>query len=359
MRTPFKTKGGVQNLLQNCMKVKAGDFVLIVCENPALGWYDTAAPGLIKTALEESGCRVSTILVGAPDDTLPADYEDQLAAHDTIVFLARIGDQDRFADKLPGKNVAMLYVRNQKSLKSAYAATNHDAMVAMKTSVDAVARASDRVSISCPLGTRLEGRVEMEDVVDGEVSVKRFPLCVPQPVLTRSISGQVALKRWLTPTGSRSYSPASVRIDGVVMAHVDRGRIVGFEGDRHSVKTIEDHYFKVADQFDLDKDAIHSWHAGIHPACFYEGNIDDDPDRWSNNIFGNPRFLHFHTCGSSPPGEICWMVLDPTIAFDGKALWRDGCLQPQNFEQTAAVVNARPELSTLLAEHPLPVGLSQ
>lgn len=358
MNRIFSKGDGVDNLLQKCMKVKAGDTALIVCEDPALGWYDTDAANLIKASLKALGCRVSTIRVDGPDRPLPVDYEEQLAAHDTIVYLARVGDQDRFVDKLPGKNVAMLYARDQQSLTSAYAATDHDAMVALKKSVDSVARASDRVTISCPLGTRLEGRVEMEDDVEGEVSVKRFPLCVPQPVLTRAISGQVALTRWLTPTGSRSYSPASVRIDGVVMAHVDKGRIAGFEGDRQTVRSIADHYTRVADQFGLDRSAIHSWHAGIHPACFFGGNIDDDPDRWSNNIFGNPRFLHFHTCGSAPPGEICWMVLDPTIAFDGVELWSGGCLQPQNFDETAKVIKVWPELSTLLADRQPPLGLS-
>ncbi|MEO0977671.1 MAG: hypothetical protein AAFY24_10455 [Pseudomonadota bacterium] len=348
---------GVDNLLTKCMKVKAGETALIVCEDPALGWYDAAASGMVRTALEKIGCRVSLIKVGGPDQPLPAHYEHDLAAHDVIVYLARVGDQDRFTDKLPGKTVAMLYVRDENSLTSAYAATDHDAMVALKTAVDAVSRASERVTISCPMGTRLEGLVEMEDDTDGEVAVKRFPLCVPQPVLTRAISGQVALARWLTPTGSRSYSPAAARIDGIVMAQVDHGRIAGFKGDADSVRAIEQHYQMVSDRFDLDKHAIHSWHAGIHPACFFDGNIDDDPDRWSNNIFGNPRFLHFHTCGRTPPGEICWMVLDPTISFDGTPLWLEGRLQPHNFPQTGAAVRNWPELSELLSEEPRPVGL--
>lgn len=357
MNAPLKPGDGVDNLLKKCMKVQAGETALLVCEDPALRWYDTAVSRIIKAALENLGCRVSTVQVSGPDKPLPTHYESDLAAHDVIVYLARVGDQDRFIDKLPGKNVAMLYVRDEKSLRSAYAATDHGAMVALKASVDAVARASDHVTIGCPLGTRLEGLVEMEDDVDGDVAVKRFPLCVPQPVLTRAISGQVALARWLTPTGSRSYSPAAVRIDGVVMAHVDHGRITGFEGNASSVTAIEQHYEMVSGRFGLDRDAIHSWHAGIHPGCFFDGNIDDDPDRWSNNIFGNPRFLHFHTCGRLPPGEICWMVLDPTISYDGTPLWLGGRLQPHNFPQTGKVLRNWPELSVLLSDDRSPLGL--
>ena len=74
-------------------------------------------------------------------------------------------------------------------------------------------------------------------------------------------------------------------------------------------------------KFGIDPDAIHSWHAGIHPACAYEGEAARDPDHWSNTVFTNPRFLHVHTCGANPPGEICWMVLDRTVKVDGVAIW--------------------------------------
>jgi hypothetical protein len=51
-----------------------------------------------------------------------------------------------------------------------------------------------------------------------------------------------------------------------------------------------------------------------------------DPDRWSNSVFTSPRWLHFHTCGAYAPGEICWMVGEPKVEVDGKALWREGRL---------------------------------
>ena len=60
--------------------------------------------------------------------------------------------------------------------------------------------------------------------------------------------------------------------------------------------------------------------------CTFEGSRDANPDLWSNTIFGSPGYLHFHTCGDYPPGEICWMVAAPTVTADGRAIWRGGAL---------------------------------
>lgn len=351
---------GARNLLVNCMELASNTKVLLVCEDPALGWYDREAAEFLTNALTKMGCRVSTIRVDGPDMPLPSNYSMALEEHDAVIYLARVGDQDRFMDKLPGKSVAMLYVRDLTALTSSYAAADHNAMKDLKAAVDAATFSASRVTITCPLGTSLECEVDREDLQSrGDVAVKRFPLCVPQPVPASGTSGKVALARWLTPTGSRSYTPASLKIDDVVFAQVKRGRIEGFEGEKTVVASIEKHYWHVADQFGIDRNAIHSWHAGIHPACSFDHKAEDDPDRWSNNIFGSPRFLHFHTCGAYPPGEICWMILDPTISLDGVPLWQAGVLKPENFERTADVLSKWPGLRPLFENPERMVGLAE
>ena len=89
---------------------------------------------------------------------------------------------------------------------------------------------------------------------------------------------------------------------------------------------------------------MHSWHAGIHPGTEYDKIIDNDPDQWSNSIFGSPRYLHFHTCGELPPGEICWMILNPTVKVDSKALWENGSLKVKQFDTTKVCLEKWPEL---------------
>ena len=345
---------GALNLLQNCMDVQASDTVLLVCESPALGWYDEEATEVLGAAIQQIGAAFSMIEVGHPDEPLPVTYKDMVNQSSAIIYLSRIGDQDRFTDKLPGKKVAMLYVRDGAALQSEYASIDHNAMKHFKTSVDRIMTSAKRITITCPLGSEIECTISPEDYSPkncyggGDVAVKRFPLCVPQPILAKEMSGRVALADWLTPTGSRSYSPAVCKIDDVVFAEVEAGRITGFHGDNESVSRIEKHYEFVSKKFAIDKYIVHSWHAGIHPACSYPHNINDDPDRWSNNIFGSPRYVHFHTCGAYPPGEICWMVRDPTIQIDGTSLWEKGRLMYNNFPQTKDVTNLWPTLRNLL-----------
>ena len=64
-------------------------------------------------------------------------------------------------------------------------------------------------------------------------------------------------------------------------------------------------------------------------------------------MFTNPRFLHFHTCGAYPPGEICWMVLDHTVDVDGKKLWEKGRLCTDTFDDIAACLEKWPILKDL------------
>lgn len=112
------------------------------------------------------------------------------------------------------------------------------------------------------------------------------------------------------------------------MAHFAAGRLTHFSGDAEAVRTAEAHYRFVSETFGLDGRCVHSWHAGIHPGCEFSGPASASYEKWSGSAFGNPRVLHFHTCGDYAPGEISWNVFDPTIHVDGKALWRNGVLEP-------------------------------
>ena len=89
----------------------------------------------------------------------------------------------------------------------------------------------------------------------------------------------------------------------------------------------------------------------------YDSTADADPMRWSGTAFPHPRLLHFHTCGSGPPGEISWMILDPTVVIDGVALWEHGRLHPERFERSRQVLNQFPALKAAFAAPAGPVGL--
>jgi hypothetical protein len=351
---------GARNLLVNCADLDPDQSLLIVAEDPALGWYDRAVADAVAAEAEVMGITPTVLSVGAPENTRSTGISEAVAAHDCTVFLSRIGDQDRFEEAPPGRKTVMCYARDAAMLASAYGRTPHQACLDLKAAVNDVLFGSRRIDIRCPLGTDMTGTFSSQErESSSDVSIRRFPVGVPQPVGAASFAGRVALARYLTPTGSKVYDPAFLKLEHTVFATVEAGHISGFEGDADEVGRIEAHYANIADHFGIDPNVVHSWHAGIHPACSYTANAADNPDRWANTVFTNPRVLHFHTCGAYAPGEICWMVLDPTVTVDGIDLWEQGRLKPERFRQTTASLDRWPELVALFARPSGAIGLSR
>ena len=348
---------GARNLLLNCAEIVPGERVRIVCEHPDCGWYDADLCEAILREARHLGIEPEVVIVGPPGRGDADPVADTLHRYDCTIFLARIGDRDRFADPVPGHRAVMVYARDAAMLASRYGSTDHRALVALRDAVDTVMASARRIEISCPLGTAVTGTPAPCAARPVDVSVRRFPMGVPAPVRASQFSGRVALARYLTPTGSQAYAPNCIRLDRTVFAILEAGRIQYFEGLEQDVECVERHYDFVADTFGIDRNAVHSWHAGIHPGCGYAGTIDADPDRWSNTIFTSPRCLHFHTCGDYAPGEICWMVLDPDVVVDGVPLWSEGRLRAEAFEATAACVARWNALAPLIEAPDTAIGV--
>ncbi|MEM1299973.1 MAG: hypothetical protein AAGH68_11930 [Pseudomonadota bacterium] len=317
---------GARNLLLGCAELSAGQRVAILHEDPALGWYDLAAPRAVAKVAQDLGGYTTIVEVGGPGTFLSPSARAATAAANIEIWFARIGDQDRFAAREPGRTTLVSYARTAEALASGFGTRPHAEMVDLKHRIDTVLAKAKSIEVTCPLGTHLRGNqmgAEPEDV-----TVRRFPMCVPRPVKANSFSGRVALTGFLSPTGSRSYTPASLPIPGVVLAQIENGKIMDFEGDAWTVERIRQHYDHVASLFGIAPQSVHSWHPGLHDGCVFHKPASDDPDLWSNSVFGSPRWLHFHTCGDYAPGEICWMVAEPTVTADDKDIWRAGRLVP-------------------------------
>jgi hypothetical protein len=80
-------------------------------------------------------------------------------------------------------------------------------------------------------------------------------------------------------------------------------------------------------------------------------------ERWSGGAFGNPRLLHFHTCGAYAPGEICWNVVDPTIEVDGRVIWRAGRIDLDAVPGAATIVRSYPEVARLFEVPARDIGI--
>lgn len=350
---------GARNLLINCAGAEAGMRLAVICEDPSLGWYDAEAPQAVRAAAAAMGLEVTMISAGGPaeDAALPRGAADALRTHDQTVFFARLGDQGRFSPQAAPRAPVMSYAYTGKMLGSAYGRCSHAALSDVKAAVDGIFDRAERIRITCPLGTDVAGGYAPGPDGQEDVTVRRFPMGVHKPVAVDGFSGRVALSRCLVPTGSRSYSPAFARFDGVVHAEISGRKITGFTGPPAAAAAVSRHYETVAGVFGIEPMFVHSWHAGLHPGCAFSGDPDEDPDRWGNTVFQNPRVLHFHTCGARPPGEISWNIIDPDVEVDGVLLWRGGALNTGPGGPLDAVMSKWPEMRNLYAAPPGAIGV--
>lgn len=325
--TPAALDVGARNLLEGCAGLQPGQRIAILHEDPSLGWYDHAAPLAVAHLAKAMGASAELLEVGGPGTPLAPEVIAAQARADVEVWFARLGDQDRFQARASERVSVVSYARTASELASSFGTRPHAEMVALKHRLDARLAGAGEIRVTCPLGTDLKGHqlgAEPEDV-----TIRRFPMCVPRPVPASGFSGRVALSGHLTPTGSRTYTPASVALPETVMAHLEAGIVVEYDGDAETVRRIQEHYEHVSGLFGISPEVVHSWHAGLHSGCVFERPAADNPDLWSNSIFGSPGWLHFHTCGDYAPGEICWMVGSPSVIADGAAIWQDGQLSSE------------------------------
>lgn len=349
---------GAKNLLVNCANIRPMETLLIVQEDPDLGWYDSSLVEYIANEAERLGVNPTIVKVGAPENNRNPKISEAIKAHDCTIFFARVGDQDRFERPATGRRSVMCYARDCKMLASSYGVASFQAFKDIKEAVNAIIFTAKKIEITCPLGTEFYGTIpDKSKVLKTDVGLQRFPLGVSTPVPADQFLGRIALAHYLTPTGSKVYEPPFLKLQSISFAEVQNGKIIEFIGQADEVRQIENHYDCVSEGLNIERNHVHSWHGGIHPGCDYQMDASDDPDRWSNSVFTNPRFLHIHTCGNYAPGEICWMVLDPTVSIDGTKLWDGGCLKPNEFSETAQCMDRWPELNSLFENPARSIGL--
>lgn len=339
---------GARNLLINCGNIKPDEKLLIVTEDPALGWYDQHTSDIVAAEAVKMGAKVNRVSVGGPENTRCPKLAKKVDEHDCTIFFSRIGDQARFSMPKEGTRIIMCYIRDADMLSTPFATANYDAVLELKETIDDIFLKAHNIQITCPLGTNFSGSLSKENRgQQKDVSVYRFPLGVVTPIEAKNFSGHIVMDRYLAPTGSKVYHPPYIEIKSPVLAEIKHGKIVDFIGDPEVVESIKKHYEKIGNQFDIDPMIVHSWHAGIHPGYDYKVPEADNPDRWSNTVFCHPNYVHFHTCGDYAPGEISCTLPDHSISIDGIKLWDKGRLQPQNFSCTKNVISGWPALQSL------------
>ena len=339
----------INNLLNTCAELNKNDSLLIISEDPKFGWYDKdISLSVYNYAKNNLEINTELLIVGEPKNNSKNTLGKIIDDYDCAIFFARIGDQERFEELSSNTKRVMSYVRNIDSLCSSFASANYKEMIKFKDIINKIIFKASYIKISCPLGTKLEGEIEKKNINQNkDTSVLRFPVVVPTPILAKTFSGEVILSGYLTSTGSKVYEPISLKIEHPITAKIVNGKIIDFTGKKKVVEKVQKHYETVSKIFNIDRYVVHSWHAGINPGIHYSHSIEEDPDRWSNTIFPSPKYLHFHTCGDYAPGEICWMIANPTIKIDDKPLWENGILKVNSFDESIGSIQNSSDLRKL------------
>ncbi|MBE1285199.1 MAG: hypothetical protein GJ676_17945 [Rhodobacteraceae bacterium] len=352
---------GARNLLANCAHAQAGERLLIAYEPPEYGYFDADAVDVVRTAARELNLFVDTIDVGFNPDKphLTPALVEKFEQADIILFLARLGDQLRFSDMPDGKKIIVSFALTRELFGSGFSNGHHDAFLEIKEQVNTVLDRAEHVEITCPAGSHVTGRPEMNLTRSGDTSILRFPMSVFTPVPAHSFSGRLALSGFLTGTGSKYYDNYTVEFDDQVFALMQDGRLTGFDGAPADVAKADAHYDYVSGLFGIDRNFVHSWHAGIHPGCGYPWDASENFERWGGAAFGNPRILHFHTCGTYAPGEISWNIIDPSIIVDGVTLWDRGRFHAELLPGGAEILARFPCAAGLFADPDQEIGLQR
>lgn len=349
---------GVRNLLINCAECVPGQKLLIVYETENDGYYD---PELANEILRVAGeLNLQTELFGVPIlrdvcDPSPS-LSAKLKAADCTLFLARMGDQLRFRESDAAMNQIISYVLNRDMLASPFGTVDYRAFEALKVLINSSISSASQVHVTCPAGTNFKGKVANFLHIGGDTTRKRFPISVFTPIPAIDFSGRIAQNGFLTGTGSHFYSPWSCELRDTLFVNFEGSKITHFEGSQRDIEAAKKHYEFVGNKYNIDTYHVHSWHAGIHPGCEYKERAGNHFERWSGGAFGNPRILHFHTCGDYPPGEISINVLDPTIQIDGVSVWDNGKLYPERLLGGSALLEANPEIRSVFQNPAMEVG---
>lgn len=346
---------GALNLLVNCVGVQRGDRVLMVEETPQEHFYCPELANVLAAQTLSLGAHISRVTAehNTPLTDFPANVIALMEQSDHTLFLNRIGDYNRFIT-LPGASSKTLcYALDKSALASPFSTVPHDLMSRLLARIESEMRHATDWRITCPLGTDISGTFcwpSAKGDKDDDFTLSLFPVTTFKPVPCTTANGKVIVSRWLMPGGAAKVEPATMTFEGVVTIEVSNGMIGAMDGPPESVRAVADHYDFVAEALGVRRNRVHSWHAGLNPCTSFSGPIDDDLERWGAISFASPRYLHFHTCGDTPPGEVAWSVFNPTVWIDGELYWEHGQLVWLERRNNHALIAQYPGADCLLGK---------
>lgn len=351
---------GARNLLCNCVRARAGERLLLVGESGSDAWFEPQLCQLVADEALRLGLQVEVVwadpVASAAD--FPAHVAERMRHVEHTVFFSRLGDQVRFCASPGEGSKTMCYTYDAAHLAAGFGRLPHGLCEAVHDRlVDAIGGARS-YRIRCPAGSDLTGSIdagratfEQAPRLPGmaEFTLKLFPVTIFPPILAHSLSGRLVLAHWLTSTSTIAYEDSVLGLDEPVVAIVEQGRITTFEGSSVATARVEAHFERVAAIVGGDPWVVNSWHAGIHPQTFSERRPGAEHERWDSEVFGSPRFTHFHCCGTEP-GHVAVPLFDASISFDEEPFWTDGRFSFLERPDILELTRREPGGSTLLEQ---------
>ena len=320
---------GARNLLLNCAGAKAGDRVLLVGEQCAEPFFDARLCEEVARVCSELDMRPTVVLAepGASAEHFPAAVAEAMQETDVTCFFSRLGDQLRFL-KSPGNSTkVMCYTLDCEHLAAPFATADYHAMQAVHDRLFQQIKGSKTYTIESSNGTALSAELPADNAeaspLATEFSLALFPVMIFPPIHFYRLQGRLVLEHFLTSSSTRAYADSVLLLDSPVTLHVEDSRIVDIDGDAALVKKLRSQLERAASITGGDPWRLNSWHTGINPYTFFNGDPYRDLERWGTVAYGSPRYTHIHAAGNDP-GDISIQLFDASIRFDDVSAWDSG-----------------------------------
>ncbi len=324
---PVDLAAGVSNLLHRCVQIQAGERLLLLGESGESSYYDDDLCEIVGREAEKLGVAVR-ILHTEPvidSESVSDQVAQEMSTSDAVVLFSRFGDQTRFWPSPGEGRKVMCYTLTKAHLAAPFAMIDHKKMKQMLQILEASIHSASHYRIETPEGTNLAGEI----ISDGARSpskafhVELFPVMIFEPINCCNLSGELVISRFITSTSTRAYEDSVLMVESPVTACVEDSVIASMKGDDQTICRIVQQLERAAQLSGGDPCALHSWHTGINPGTFFEGDPFENLERWGTVAYGSPRYTHIHAAGLDP-GDVAYHLMDATIRFDDELFWQEG-----------------------------------
>lgn len=322
-------KAGAENLLLNCAKAKPGDRILLIGEKTSSPYFEPELCTDTSYVAQELGIETEIIMAEPVTDAsqFPKAVSDAMMNVDHTVFFSRLGDQVRFVET-PGKSKKiMCYTLTREHMSSPFASFDFSTLKNIHDLLKDEITASRHYRFEAGCGTSLSSEIihnpGSTDAALTEFSLELFPVMIFPPITFQNLCGQLVLKDFLLSSSTRAYDDSVLILKSPVVAIIEDTHVVDFDGDEIEIIKIRKQLERAASITGGNAYRINSWHTGINPYTFYEGDPYANLERWGTVAYGSPRYTHIHGAGKNP-GDISIQLFDASISFDGENFWDEG-----------------------------------